>query len=201
MKKFSLIILILLFVVAMTGCNENKQDNITPEVKENVDENTAVEEEGIVSEDNEKNEGDENENRGEITKVNIYLIAIEDNGTSGKKLETGDSLIPVEVELEQNDNHLEATLNKLFSIKEQNYGESGLYNALYQSNLAVESVEIKDGDAEIHLSGNFTLGGVMDNLRVKAQIEETAMQFENINSVVIYVGDKTIDEALSLKGE
>lgn len=188
MKKISLIILILL-LVTMSGCTEKNQD-ITPEVKENVDENTAVEEEGIVSEDNKK-----------ITKANIYLIAIEDNGTIGKKLETGDSVVPVEVELKQTDKPLKAALNELLKIKEQKYGESGLYNALYQSNLTVESAEIKDGEAEVHLSGNFKLGGVMDNPRAKAQLEETAKQFDNVNSVKIYIGNKTIDEALSLKVE
>lgn len=199
MKKFSLFIFIFIFVIAITGCNKDKQDNITPEIKDNVDENIAVEEEGIVTEDNKENE--EDDSNGKITKANIYLIAIEDNGISGKKLDTGDSLVPVEVELEKNDNLLEATLNELLSIKEKNYGESGLYNALYQSNLTVESAEIKDGEAEIHLAGNFMLGGVMDSPRAKAQIEETTMQFENVNSVVIFLGDKTIDEALSLKDE
>ena len=197
MKKFSLIIFMLLYVFVMVGCTGKNQDKITPEVKENVEENTAVEEEGIVSEGNQGKKDNEN-----ITKANIYLIAIEDKGTTGKKLDTGDSVVPVEVDLKkQNENTLEEVLNELLSIKEQYYGESGLYNALYQSNLTVESAEIKDGVAEIHLSGNFTLGGVMDNPRVKAQIEETAKQFDEVKSVKIYLGDKTIDDALSLKGE
>jgi hypothetical protein len=39
----------------------------------------------------------------------------------------------------------------------------------------------------------------MDNPRVKAQIEETALQFSTVKKVSVYLKDKTLDEALSLK--
>jgi spore germination protein GerM len=87
----------------------------------------------------------------------------------------------------------------LFSLKDRFYGESGFYNSLYQSNLKVDSAKIENGIATIKLSGNLMLGGVMDNPRVKAQITETALQFSTIKEVRIFINDKTIDEALSLK--
>lgn len=205
MKKLNIIILVLLFAFGITGCSEKEDEK--RDVVEDVQKDMDVEEDGEATankptdeEANNSQANKENENY-QITKANIYLVAIEDNGKSGKKIENGDSLIPVELDITPSVNPLEASINKLLSIKDQFYGESGLYNALYQSNLTVDSAEIKDDIAEIHLSGNFVLGGVMDNPRAKAQIEETAMQFDNVKSVNIYVGDKTIDDALSLKGE
>ncbi|MDF2676914.1 MAG: hypothetical protein K0Q97_1227 [Bacillota bacterium] len=206
MKKINIIIFVLLLAFGIAGCSDEKE-NEKQDVVEDVQKDMDVEEDGEATIDkptdedaNNSQANNENENY-QITKTNIYLVAIEDNGKGGKKLETGDSLIPVELDITPSINPLEATLNNLLSIKDQFYGESGLYNALYQSNLTVDSTVIKDDIAEIRLSGNFALGGVMDGPRAKAQIEETAMQFDNVKSVNIYVDDKTIDDALSLKGE
>ena len=51
----------------------------------------------------------------------------------------------------------------------------------------------------MRLNGTLQLGGVCDNPRVKAQLEQTALQFPTVKSVKYYINDKTLDEALSLK--
>jgi predicted RND superfamily exporter protein len=77
--------------------------------------------------------------------VKIYLIALEDEGKSGKRIATGDSAIAVAVSITAAEAKapLSAALKKLLSIKEQYYGQSGLYNSIYQSDLKVDKVTIK----------------------------------------------------------
>ena len=131
--------------------------------------------------------------------VNIYLIALEDNGVSGKLVGCGDSVIPVQVEIPPTHGVLRAALEALISTKDQYYGESGLYNALYQSDLQLAGVTIEGVKAIIHLTGSLMLGGVCDNPRVEAQIVETALQFSTVKDVSVFVNDKLLEEVISLK--
>ncbi|MCJ7723248.1 MAG: GerMN domain-containing protein [Anaerolineales bacterium] len=131
--------------------------------------------------------------------VNIYLIALEDNGISGKLVGCGDSVIPIQVEIPPTQGVLRAALEALLTTKDQYYGESGLYNALYQSDLQLAGVTIEGVKAIIHLTGTLMLGGVCDNPRVEAQIEETALQFSTVNDVSVFINDKLLEEVISLK--
>jgi hypothetical protein len=133
-------------------------------------------------------------------RVRIYLIALEDNGQSGEKVGCDDSVVPVEVEVPYTRGVLRAALGKLLSLREQYYGQSGLYNALYQSSLQVENVVIEGGVATINLTGTLMLGGVCDNPRVKAQIEETALQFSTVREVRVFVNGVPLDDLLSQQG-
>ncbi len=133
------------------------------------------------------------------TRVKIFLIAIDDNGKSGKKIGCNDSVVPVERPVPSTQAPLAAALTELFSIHDRNYGQSGLYNALYQSTLKVDSTTIASAKATVNLSGKVTLGGVCDNPRVKAQIEETALQFPTVSQVQVFVNNIPIDQVLSEK--
>jgi hypothetical protein len=131
--------------------------------------------------------------------VKIFLIALEDNGQSGILVGCGDSAVPVTVVIPRTQGVLKAALEKLLSIKEQYYGESGLYNALYQSDLQLKSVTIDQGKAVIHLTGTVMLGGVCDAPRVEAQIEQTALQFSTVSSVEVFINDIPLEDVLSQK--
>ena len=63
------------------------------------------------------------------------MVAIGDNGAAGKRAGCGDSLVPVNIEAPYTQGVLKAALEYLLAQKSQYYGQSGLYNALYQSNL------------------------------------------------------------------
>ncbi len=132
--------------------------------------------------------------------VQVYLIAIDDNGQSGNPVGCGDSAVPIQVQIEPTQGVLKAALEALLSIKEQYYGQSGLYNALYQSDLMVDSVKITGGKAEVQLSGLMILGGECDNPRVQAQLEQTILQFSTVTEVEVFINGKTLADALSLKG-
>lgn len=131
--------------------------------------------------------------------VQVILIALDDNGQGGPMVGCGDSAIPVTVQIEPTQGVLRAALEKLLSIKDQYYGQSGLYNSLYQSNLQVQSVSISNGKATVQLTGSMMLAGECDNPRVQAQIEGTVMQFPTVTSADIFINGKTLAEALSLK--
>jgi hypothetical protein len=134
-----------------------------------------------------------------ITRVKIFLVALNDNGKSGKKIGCDDSIIGVDRVISLTQAPLTAALNELFSIRDRSYGQSGLYNALYQSSLTVDSITLTDSKATIHLSGKFMLGGVCDNPRFKEQIEETALQFSTVKQVEVFVNGIPIDKLLSEK--
>lgn len=131
--------------------------------------------------------------------VKIFLIALEDNGQSGILVGCGDSAVPVTVIIPRTQGVLKAALEKLLSIKEQYYGESGLYNALYQSDLQLKSVTIDQGKAVIHLTGTVMLGGVCDAPRVEAQIKQTALQFSTVSDVEVFINDIPLEDVLSQK--
>lgn len=134
-----------------------------------------------------------------VQTVQVYLIALEDNGQAGLPVGCGDSTVPVQVQIQPTQGVLKAAMEALLSIKEQTYGLSGLYNALYQSDLQVDRVEIKDGKAEVFLSGSMMLGGVCDNPRVQAQLVQTMLQFPTVTEAEVYINGISLEEALSLK--
>jgi hypothetical protein len=131
--------------------------------------------------------------------VKIYLIAINDNGKSGPKIGCNDSVLPVQVQISPTKGVLKAALTALLGLKDQYYGQSGLYNSLYQSSLQLKSVGIVSGKATIYLTGTLTQGGECDSPRVKAQLEYTALQFSTVKQVVIYLNNKLLNDVLSLK--
>ncbi len=118
-------------------------------------------------------------------RVRIYVIALEDGGQMGREVGCGDSVVAVERQIEPTQEPLRAALEELLSLHERYYGESGLYNALHQSDLQVDSAVIEDGRAVVRLSGDFRMGGICDQPRAMAQLEETARQFAP--QVVVYI--------------
>lgn len=132
--------------------------------------------------------------------IKLFFVAIGDNGRSGKKIGCEDSIVAVNRVIPQTSAPLTAALKELLSLRERNYGQSGLYNALYQSTLKLDGVSIVNARAIINLSGGLMLGGVCDNPRVKAQLEEIALQFPTVREVAIFINNVPIEKALSEKG-
>lgn len=129
-------------------------------------------------------------------RTNIYLIAVGDEGASGKEIGCGDSVVPVEIPIEPTIAPLTAGIKALLAIDSEMYGQSGLYNALYRSDLSVESVAIQDREAVIRLSGTLEIGGACDAPRVRAQLEETALQFSTVDSVSIFLNEDSLQTYL-----
>ena len=145
--------------------------------------------------------GEPSQNPGDqVFEVTIFLVALEDGGVSGPAVGCGDSLVAVRRPVAPTDRPIQAALNELFAIKEQFFGESGLYTALYQSNLVVESALVDaNGTANVALTGQFMLGGTCDTPRFIGQIEQTVLAVPGVNAVNILLNGQTLEEALSTR--
>ncbi len=135
----------------------------------------------------------------QVDMVTVYLIAIGDNGVSGPMVGCGDSAVAVNVPITPTDQPLMPAIEALLAIKDQFYGESGLYDALYQSTLTVDSASITGDTAAVALSGALLQGGECNSPRVKAQLELTAAQFPGVTQTAITLNGQSLDDALSLK--
>lgn len=131
--------------------------------------------------------------------LKITMIAIDDNGASGPKIGCGDSAVAVNITVPYTQAVLRASLTQLLAVRSKDYGQSGLYNALYQSNLTIDSLALQNGEAIIKLKGQLASGGVCDDPRIIAQIERTALQFSTVSKVTIYVNGTKIQDLLSGK--
>ena len=134
-----------------------------------------------------------------MMRVKLYFVAVNDNGATGKKIGCSDSLVAVDREIPATNAPLTAALNTLFSLTDKDYGQSGLYNALYQSKLKIDSAAVVSAKATINLSGSLVQGGVCDSPRIQAQIEQVALQFSTVKSVAIFLNGKSLQQALSEK--
>jgi hypothetical protein len=132
-----------------------------------------------------------------VAQVQIMLIALGEGERSGPTIGCGDAVVPVTVQVEPTTAPLRAALERLFSIKSEFYGESGLYNALHQSELRIDSLGISGGLARLSLSGTLRTGGVCDAPRVQAQIEQTMRQFPSVTSTEILLNGQPLADALS----
>jgi hypothetical protein len=132
--------------------------------------------------------------------VKVVLIAMGDNGVSGPAVGCGDSAVAVDMEVPYSLGVLRAAMEKLLSMHSDYYGGSGLYNALYQSHLAVADALLDAGNAVIHLTGTLTQGGECDSPRIDAQLRQTALQFSTVHSVSIFINGIPLGNILSLHG-
>ncbi|MBI3734255.1 MAG: GerMN domain-containing protein [Chloroflexi bacterium] len=136
---------------------------------------------------------------GTPTTLKIFLIALDDNGKSGVKVGCGDSAVPVTRAVQQTLGFLRAAITELLSIHERIYGQTGYYNALYQSNLTLESLSLVNGKATIKLTGTTALGGTCDTPRFTEQIRQTALQFSTVTDVEVFINDKPMDQVIGSK--
>jgi hypothetical protein len=137
---------------------------------------------------------------GLFSQTYMYLIALEDAGQSGPQVGCNDSIVPVVIEIEPTGTPLTAAINRLLSVKEQFYGQSGLYNALYQSNLILVSTTIVNREAIIYLTGELILGGICDDPRLRAQLEYTALQYDTVDSVTIFLNGQPLPTQINGRG-
>ncbi len=86
---------------------------------------------------------------------------------------------------------LTSALQALFAIESETY--EGYRNFIARTNdtLSFDRATVADGVAHIYLEGSLSgLAGVCDDPRAQIQIEETALQFETVDSVVLYLNGK-----------
>jgi hypothetical protein len=130
----------------------------------------------------------------------LYLVALGDNGARGQLAGCGDSLVLVgdgHAPPTNTDRQIAYALQDLLALKDRFYGQSGLYNPLYQSSLSLYSVTVdKSNAATVELNGQIVMAEPCDASRIKTQIEQTARYF-GASGVTVLVNGVDLDQVLS----
>lgn len=135
-----------------------------------------------------------------VTKpLTLYYVATEDNGIAGPMIGCGDSLVSRTTAPVTTTNLVKSAFEQLLAGKDQFIGQSGLYNALYQSNLTYLDSSVAGDTVTVNLTGTLKLAGECDNPRVQAQLEQTAKTAAGVAKATINLNNKPLAESLSLK--
>lgn len=132
---------------------------------------------------------------GGVGTVKLFMVALNDNGQSGKMIGCGDSIIPVTAPIPTTTAPLSAAFKALLAVQSKDYGQSGLYNPSYadanpNGSLQFVSASVVNGVAKIYLKGQISLPGVCEDPRLLSQFEEIAKQFSTVQKVEMYINGK-----------
>ncbi len=88
---------------------------------------------------------------------------------------------------------LDTALKTLFALNAQTVDSLDNFLPKTKATLAYDHVTLSGGIAKVYLNGSLSgLAGVCDDPRAKIQIEETALQFETVKKVELYLnGNET----------
>ncbi|WP_245827817.1 hypothetical protein [Sinomonas mesophila] len=134
----------------------------------------------------------------QVAPLTIFYIAMDDDGASGPRIGCGDSVVATFTAPERFRDQVGPTLRRLFADHRALVGQSGLYNALYQSELKYVAGSYDGSTITVWLTGTFMLAGTCDVPRAKAQIEYSAMAAAGAERAVVYVNGVPLDDVLSL---
>jgi len=97
---------------------------------------------------------------------------------------------------------LTASLEQLFAHNKDTVGGWQNFIASRNDTLSFESATVSDGTANVYLAGELgPLGGVCDNPRAAIQIEETALAYDTVDTVKLYLNGEQTDLTPSGRGE
>jgi spore germination protein GerM len=127
--------------------------------------------------------------------VKVFLVALGDNGKTGKKIGCEDSLVAVTRSVKSIAAPLKSALEELLTIP-RDYDET-LSNFWGGNNLKIKSVSLRSGLATIRLTGDGpVITGICDEPRITSQIEETAKQFPTVKRVQIFVNNQRLEQVM-----
>lgn len=126
-------------------------------------------------------------------RVRVFLI----DRKAGTK-DCTDKAVPVEVGLPMATPALQGALEGLFALGRDPYDtRTGYYNALHASPLTLEKIERRGPEAMVRLNGYLELGEPCDGRRALAQLQETVLQFKEIQHAQFYLDGQPLQEALA----
>jgi hypothetical protein len=128
--------------------------------------------------------------------VKIYLVALGDNGKTGKKIGCDDSLVPVTRTVNRTVAPLRAAIAQLLATPQHPAENPKLENFWKGRDLKLMSVSINNKTATIHISGEVFVAGICDIPRIESQIEETAKQFPTVRRVRVFLAGRTLRDAI-----
>lgn len=128
--------------------------------------------------------------------IMIYLVALGDDGKTGKKIGCDDSLIAVTRNIKKTTAPLAAAIRELLLTPQHPEGSPNLENFWKGNNLKVKSVSLINDTATIRLTGQVFVAGVCDEPRIQSQIDATARQFRTVKKVRVFLGNQTLADAI-----
>jgi LysM repeat protein len=132
---------------------------------------------------------------GIVIQVFLHFIAL-----GAGDLGCGDAIVAVPREVAPTRAPLTAALQELLGTGASVPGRPDLYNAIGQSNLQVEAIDVVGDTAIVRLVGNYQIGGVCDEPRVRAQLERTVLQFAAVRQAVIFINGVRLEDLLGAQG-
>ncbi|HHX44795.1 MAG TPA: LysM peptidoglycan-binding domain-containing protein [Chloroflexi bacterium] len=133
---------------------------------------------------------------GVAIEVRLYAIAL-----GAGDIGCGDAVVPGVVrDILPTRAPLPAALDELLALGPAIPDRSDLYNALGQSDLRVEAVDLVGDTAIVRLVGTLQIGGVCDEPRVRAQLESTVLQFAAVRDTIIFINGTRLDDLLGGAG-
>ncbi len=122
------------------------------------------------------------------TTVPVYAIAPDDNGASGVPVGCGDSGVVIMLSGSAGSrvqDNVRGSLEALFALGSASIGQSGLVNALADSDLTVQNVTFDGSEAGVDLTGRLALVGTCGDARMEAQLVLTVFQYAQVETALI----------------
>ena len=131
-------------------------------------------------------------------RVRVFLIDLP-AGQAGAKSCTAKPAA-VEEELPVAAPALEGALSALLTLDHDPYDtRTGFYNALHASPLTIDKIEHRGAEVTVRLNGYLELDDPCDGQRAFTQLQETVLQFSDVQHVQFYLEGKPLQEALAGK--
>lgn len=137
------------------------------------------------------------------TSIKVAMLDYKDIGNESSGKERGcDRVVFVSRDVDKTTAPLRASLEELFSIDSETVNGWNNFIAKTNDTLSFERATISNGVASIFLTGELSgLAGVCDDPRASIQIEETALQFNSVNEVHIYLNGERTDLRPDSRGQ
>lgn len=136
-----------------------------------------------------------------VSKVSIALL--DSNVPEGAEPERGCDMVEmVSRDIESTPAPLNAALEELFALESENIDGFMNFIARTSDTLSFDRAVVENGTAHIYLAGELSgLRGICDNPRAKIQIEETALQFNTVEAVQLYLNEEKTELQPDGRGE
>ena len=127
--------------------------------------------------------------------VMLAMLDYDGIGEESEGFERGcDRVVMVEQTIPATTIPLNASLDLLFNLESETVSGWNNFIATVNDTLSFDRATLENGTANIYLTGELTgLGGVCDNPRARIQIEETALQFDTVSDVKLYLNGSSTD--------
>jgi hypothetical protein len=133
--------------------------------------------------------------QGNVDEVKVFFVDVENKRGVAETIGCGDSMIAVTRDIPSKNLTMEelikAALTYLFEVKTAEVGKGGMYNALYQADLTVTKIELKDSNATVYVEGALLLGGTCDDPRALEQVTRTILQFAGVKDYKMIMNNNT----------